>query len=605
MKNLFTLIGLLLALNYTFAQTSGGPDTYGYIWRDSNDPNGPTYSWLNIQDIGIQVTGLTDDNASAPISMGMDFHYYWYDVNQIVIGSNGWLSFDNVSNIANCFPTIPAAGGASDNYLAPFMTDLIMNAAGTAAEVYYWFDSSNDRFVVSYLDVPWWQQAAPGYVGLNSFQVILSVADSSITFQYKDMDQASLLDNAGCASDLIVGMENITGNIGLGLSQFTEVVPSDNYAIKFYPPAVALINIPDVTALWNDNEENKGVFIQSGVDYNLSSQIKNVGNVDISTNINVNTEVESLGFVQAFTSSDDIAGLQSGVEAGVSYQLPINLGPGQYYFNVLTTNSSDINPGNNSRTTEINAVDVSAPDVLFSYATQNLPDGNVGWTGGGGMGIYIEPPVYPATLNAVDVYLASGINGASEFTIEVIAPDGADGLPGTSLETVVVGANTYVADQWVNVPLNSPVVVSSGGIYIAFKHGADGVFLGTETTGPKSRQNFEFVGGSWATYRENTNVDLLINGHFSFPVGVGVNEVAEENRIELYPNPSNGLFNVSGLGKESWKLRVYDAVGRMVMEENLAGQANNSVDLTKYGTGLYFLHFVGDSANSTLKVLVK
>lgn len=604
MKKTLLFIGLLLAPNFvSLGQTNGGPDAFGYTWRDSNDPNGPSFSWLNIQDVGVQVTGLTDDNASSVINMGMDFHYYWYDVDQIVIGSNGWLSFDNVSNIAHCFPTIPTVGGASDNYLAPFMTDLIMNAAGTNASVYYWLDTSNDRFVVSYLNVPWWQQSAPGYIGSNSFQIILSAVDSSITFQYQNVDQASLLDNAGCVSDLIIGIENITGNIGLGLTQFTEMVPSDNYAIKFYAPEVALINIPDIAPLWNQNEENKAVFVRSGTDIDLSANIKNVGNTNVATNISVSSELVSLALVTAYSDNFNVSGLAGGAQAAVVYSQPANLNSGQYYFNVSTSNNSDINPGNNTRTTEINAINVGQPNVLLSYATQNSPDANVGWTGGGGMAVYMEPPSYPTDLNSVEVFLTSGINGASEFTIQIHAPDGVNGLPGTILASKTVLANTYAPDSWVNVQLNSPVTINSGGIYIAFIHGADGVFLGTETSGPISRQSYEFVGGSWATYRENANVDLLINGRFTFGAGVGVEDVASESKVLIFPNPTKGEMVVDGVSAKT-TVSVFNTAGQLVGTWK-SGTDRIAVDLRNVSSGIYHLKLTDGEVCSVHKVVVE
>ena len=70
------------------------------------------------------MTGLSDDNSVAAVQMGFNFHYYWVDYNKVNIGSNGWISFNNVGNIASCFPDMPAAGGSGDNYVAPFMTDL-------------------------------------------------------------------------------------------------------------------------------------------------------------------------------------------------------------------------------------------------------------------------------------------------------------------------------------------------------------------------------------------------------------------------------------------------------------------------------------------------
>jgi len=606
MKKISTLIGLLLACSpFLHAQISGGPDAFGYTYQDSDEPNGPTYAWLNILDVGVEVTGLTDDNASVPIPMGMDFHYYWYDVDQVVIGSNGWISFENTSNIAHCFPTVPTAGGP-DNYLAPFMTDLIMNASGTAAEVYYWYDGGDDRFVVSYIDVPWWQSASPGYIGSNTFQIILSNQDSTITFQYQNMDQASLADNTGCFSDLVVGLENVTGNIGLDIPNYTEVVPPDNYAIKFYPPETVTLSIPDATPLWNQNAENKGMFVESGIDFAVQTTIKNVGNTDIATDINVDVELEDLSFVTGYTGSDVVAGLAAGASSTLAFSTMANVAPGQYYFNTSVSNADDINPSNNTQVTEVNAVDLIPSDVVLSYATQNPAVGQVSWTGGGGMGVYYEPPSYPATLNSVDMFIVAGINGASAFDVEVLDADGPNGLPSTILESVTVAANSYAAGAWINIPLNTPVVVNSGGVYIAFQHGVDGVALGTEMTGPISHQTYEYVGGSWATYRLNDDTEVLINGHFDIASTVGIDDPEKEASLLVQPNPNNGQFEVYvGNASSNATLEVLNPMGALVHYKRVNIMDRSVLDLSKHTKGIYFVRLVDGELILTQKVVVR
>lgn len=94
-KRSFTLL-LLLATAYCLplmAQTAGGPDEFGYTWKDSNDPEGPTFEWVDITELGTEVEGLADDNSVNFVDMGMEFQFYWNSYNQIKLGSNSWVSF--------------------------------------------------------------------------------------------------------------------------------------------------------------------------------------------------------------------------------------------------------------------------------------------------------------------------------------------------------------------------------------------------------------------------------------------------------------------------------------------------------------------------------
>ncbi|MFM7031235.1 MAG: hypothetical protein ACKOX4_01810, partial [Bacteroidota bacterium] len=80
MKNL--LLGMICALSLMMAPLAyagqGGPDAYGYTWKDSNEPGGPTFNWINITTTGTQVTGLGDDNFVGPFGFIDGFQYYWY-----------------------------------------------------------------------------------------------------------------------------------------------------------------------------------------------------------------------------------------------------------------------------------------------------------------------------------------------------------------------------------------------------------------------------------------------------------------------------------------------------------------------------------------------
>ncbi|MCK4461971.1 MAG: hypothetical protein KAW46_09200, partial [candidate division Zixibacteria bacterium] len=79
----------------------GGPDNYGHSWVDSDEPGGPSYSWIDISATGTEVT-LGDDEASTAIAIGFDFPFYDSVYTELYIGSNGVVAFDGgISSRAN------------------------------------------------------------------------------------------------------------------------------------------------------------------------------------------------------------------------------------------------------------------------------------------------------------------------------------------------------------------------------------------------------------------------------------------------------------------------------------------------------------------------
>ena len=240
-RKAFASVFFAIIFHFSGISATGGPDLYGYIWKDSFEPLGPVYNWIDIIPPGTLVSGLVDDNSVGMIQMGFSFHYYWLDFNAVSIGSNGWISFNNLGNIAHCFPSIPLPSGVADNYVAPFMSDLMFANAGNPGRVYYW-SNNVDTFIVSYINAPWWSANPPNWLGSNTFQVIFAKQDSSITFQYSSMDQVNFL-NGFCAQDAVIGIENATGTIGLQHSN--DVIPVNNYAVKFYYPTNTTYQIQD------------------------------------------------------------------------------------------------------------------------------------------------------------------------------------------------------------------------------------------------------------------------------------------------------------------------------------------------------------------------
>ena len=91
-------------------------------------------------------------------------------------------------------------------------------------------------------------------------------------------------------------------------------------------------------------------------------------------------------------------------------------------------------------------------------------------------------------------------------------------------------------------------------------------------------------GADWYS-GSGTIVKMLI--HLT-PDGItGTNEVAVNNNINVYPNPSTGLLHIDNLSENS-TIKVYNMLGAEVASVNNASEFN-TVDLSSYNAGTYLV----------------
>lgn len=598
-----------------FAQTSGGPDDYGYTWKNSDDPDGPTFEWVDISQTGTLVTGLADDNSVPLVDMGLTFQYYWLEFDQIQMGSNGWVSFNNVGNVAACFPNIPQAGGGN-NLVAPLMADLNFAEATNPAQLFYLNDGAG-RFIVSYIDVPFWTNSTPpvpAFTGSNTFQIIFDSNDNSITFNYLDVEAGPLDANAGC-NEVVVGIENATGTIGL--SVLSEVIPEDNTSIRFEFPEMSTFEITDISADWNLNDDNQGRFYLPEDEIPIVAGITNSGNVEITSPISTIVQISSTNGTNYFQGGSTTDPIPAGETLELSFP-PISAAgedniPGTYSFNVETILSGDFVGSNDENTSEFSVVDVSDPDgIQLSYFGSEIPTGQVSWSGGGGnsgMAVLIEPPFYPASIKAVEMFVLGDAAGNldDEFTIRIFDDNGPDGTPGDLIGLESVPAGSYdPAGEWLRKDLFAPVTITTGGVYVAWVMEGNSLAIGTETNGPFSRRTFEFIGNAFAQYRANETTDVAIRTILENSLIVDVDDLELDNGVKVFPNPTNGTINIENQLVEDAisRVQVYNTLGQVILDRpmNIAAGDLQSIDLSNQPFGIYYLNIQADKAQITRKI---
>lgn len=97
---------------------------------------------------------------------------------------------------------------------------------------------------------------------------------------------------------------------------------------------------------------------------------------------------------------------------------------------------------------------------------------------------------------------------------------------------------------------------------------------------------------------------------FDFTVdGVGVNENIYDN-LSIYPNPTNGMVNVSFYAEKTndVKVMVSNINGQVVYQENintLNGLYKNSIDLSNQAKGVYLLSIISDKGKTDKKIVLQ
>ncbi len=226
----------------------GGPDFWGYRWRDSNELNGPNYAWVDITGVG-QLSTITDtDDGTQLITLDFGFWYYGIYYNQVNLSANGNIHFGTSdSDWSNSF--IPSTDGPAA-MIAPWWDDLAPHYAD-GGDVYYY--STPDSFIVQWEQVRHHITNGIDPASNYTFEVII-YPNSRIKFQYETM--------TGTVNSATIGIENMAQTGGL-LILYNDGYVEDGLAIEIYgrplpfdlgAPADGFVSdVTDVQLTWDQS----------------------------------------------------------------------------------------------------------------------------------------------------------------------------------------------------------------------------------------------------------------------------------------------------------------------------------------------------------------
>ena len=72
--------------------------------------------------------------------------------------------------------------------------------------------------------------------------------------------------------------------------------------------------------------------------------------------------------------------------------------------------------------------------------------------------------------------------------------------------------------------------------------------------------------------------------------------------VNIYPNPATSTVNIKGENIEA--VYMYNAVGQLVMMQNVSGEEQSAIDVSGFTTGIYFMNVISRNGGSVLKKVV-
>ena len=242
------------------------------------------------------------------------------------------------------------------------------------------------------------------------------------------------------------------------------------------------------------------------------------------------------------------------------------------------------------------------------------------------------------SVNNVNAQCTTGYNGSNTLFTEAVRTGQTFQVTCTGLLSTIVfnptnpniddlrGQNVFVG---VRLRDNAGAIIATATINGASN--TDQWFNGATISADFTTSNLTLTANTiyrWEVFETTDNIPLFLFGRnnsnpyalgnyfqndSSFPgvdaedwtVNVQANlssELFEQEKISVYPNPSNSIFNIEN--DNITKIEVYDLVGKLILkQENEFGVS--SFDLNQYPAGIYLIKILNKNNQSNTIKLIK
>ena len=188
----------------------GGRDNFGHMWRDSDEPGGPTFDWIDISNTGTQISIAGDNATSGAINIGFPFSFYGTEYSELRVCTNGWISFTS-------FLFSPVNQILPNNYAPRAMIAALWDDLDFHYNSKAYYELQGNKFIILFENVYTVNGQGP-----YTFEIIL-YENSLIKMQYLTLQNL--------VHDYTVGIQNYAKNDGLNIAYNTTYL-HNNMAIS-------------------------------------------------------------------------------------------------------------------------------------------------------------------------------------------------------------------------------------------------------------------------------------------------------------------------------------------------------------------------------------
>ncbi len=421
---------------------------------------------------------------------------------------------------------------------------------------------------------------------------------AGFTFQYSapgnytitgDFDVTSLSSSTNFLFDVCLECLDASSTVCVSLAPYTETylsnVSTDDVT---YPVGTAFITAGDIHYV----KPSSGNFYQ----FIMGDTLMYIGDIDIDVSSSTCTN-KSLVFTSAYTIGIAIDGdtifnsmISPASYTGTGFEFTY-FGNGQYQitgdFDVVSIFSStnflfdvcleclDANSTvcvSLASYTESYLLDVSTDDVTYPVGTAFITAGDIHY-------------VKPSSGNFYQFIMGDTLMYIGDIDIDVSSSICTNNsLVFTSAYTIGIAID---GDTIFNSMVSPASYIGAGFEFTYFGNGQYQVTGDFDVVSIFSSTNFLF--------------DVCLECNSSASVE---NNVSDEISFDIFPNPSNGIFNISSDEIMDIHYQILNTEGVVIVAETIIN-GNAKIDLTEYPSGLYFLVLRNNLNTQTVKKLIK